>query len=354
MKRFLGNAIVNIEAAVGRLHLSALVPSDCRPLAVLMYHGLETEPERLAADPLNIHPDTCLAEIKFFLRQGYHPIAPEDVAQVMKGEPLLPKAHGFLLVTFDDGFACIHQPLMKWLQSEGAFPILIAVCPAAIQHASVLWFEEVAARLAAVESNGLRVTHGGQEYVFLKHQTRELVRFMCEQSPVASDEMLAQIRGQTSSVTCDDLMRLPQVHRLMSWSDLRALRDTGQARFAAHSLLHHRATSLTSEEFNNDAGQCKDDIESELNVECEDFVYPFGSEKDYSDATEAVLEGTGFRRTYTTRARLNLGTACSRLDRLRGDGFGRGSLRYYRHLWHQWHATAVCELPAQKLPEEHK
>ena len=146
--------------------------------------------------------------------------------------------------------------------------------------------------------------HGGQELVFLKNQTRDLVRFMCEQSPATSDDMLAQIRKQTSSVTCVDLMRLPQVHKLMSWSDLRALRDTGQARFAAHSLLHHRVTSLTSEEFNNDAGQCKRAIEFELDVECEDFVYPFGSEKDHSDTTEAVLEGIGFRRTYTTRSEI--------------------------------------------------
>jgi hypothetical protein len=75
MKRLLGNAIVKVEDALGRLHLSAFLPADCRPLAVLMYHGLETEPNRLSADPLNIHPDACLAEIKFFLRQGYHPIA---------------------------------------------------------------------------------------------------------------------------------------------------------------------------------------------------------------------------------------------------------------------------------------
>src|SRR5262245_50208710 len=90
MKRLLGNAIVNIESALGRLHLSVLVPTDCRPLAVLMYHGLETELERLSADPLNIRPDACFAEIRFFLRQGYHPIAPDDVAQLMNGVPLVP------------------------------------------------------------------------------------------------------------------------------------------------------------------------------------------------------------------------------------------------------------------------
>src|SRR5262249_47275205 len=152
MKRLLGNAIVNVMSAFGRLHLSALVPADCRPLAVLMYHGLEPKPERLSADALNIHPDACLAEINFLLRHAYHPIATEDLAHLMQGKPLLPKARGFLMVTFDDGFACIHQPLMKWLKSEGAFPVLIAVCPAALRDASVLWCDEVSARFAAVES----------------------------------------------------------------------------------------------------------------------------------------------------------------------------------------------------------
>jgi peptidoglycan/xylan/chitin deacetylase (PgdA/CDA1 family) len=317
-----------------------------------VYHGLETEPARLSADELNIHPDACLAEIKFFLRQGYHPIAVEDVAHLMKGEPLLPKVRGFLLVTFDDGFVCIHQPLMKWLKSEDAFPVLIAVCPAAVRDASVLWFDEVSARLAAVDS--LRVFHGGQELVFLKHQIGDLVRLICEQSPAATDDMLAQIRKQTSSITSTELMRLPQVHKLMSWSDLRALRDTGHARFAAHSLLHHRATSLTSEQFNNDAEQCKRVIESELDVECEDFVYAFGSEGGHSDATEAVLEGIGFRRTYTTQAKLNLCTPFKRLGRLRGDGFGYGSLRYYRHLWRQWHIAAALEHTEQKKPEKYQ
>src|SRR5262249_60938720 len=137
------------EDCFGRAQLSATLPGCWRPLVFLMFHCLETEAKRLSADPFNIHPHACLAEIKFFLRQGYHPIAPEDIAQLMKGEPLLPKARGFLLVTFDDGFACIRQPLMKWLQSEAAFSVLIAVCPAAVRNASVLWFEEVAARLEA-------------------------------------------------------------------------------------------------------------------------------------------------------------------------------------------------------------
>ena len=92
---------------------------------------------------------------------------------------------------------------------------------------------------------------------------------------------------------------------------------------------------------------------SELDVECEDFVYPFGSEKDYSDATEDVLEGIGFRRTYTSRARLNLRTALRRFDRLRGDGFGYGSLRYYRHVWRQWHAAADLEYTEQNIRDEH-
>ena len=103
--------------------------------------------------------------------------------------------------------------------------------------------------------------HGRQEHVFLRHQTHNLVRFMCERSPAASNEMLAQIRMQTPRVTFSGLMKLPQVHKLMCWSDLRALRDTGKVRFAAHSLLHHRATSLTSDQFHNDAEQCKRAIE---------------------------------------------------------------------------------------------
>jgi peptidoglycan/xylan/chitin deacetylase (PgdA/CDA1 family) len=307
-----------------------------------MYHGLETEPERLSADPLNIHPDACFAEIRFFLQQGYHAIAPENITQLIKGEPLLPEARGFLLVTFDDGFACVREPLMKWLRSEVKFPVLIAVCPGAVRDESVLWFEEVAARLGASRA-GLQVTHGGEELVFLKSQIRDLVRFMCEQSPATSNDIFAQIREQTSSFTSTDLMRSPQVHKLMSWSDLRALRDTEQTRFAAHSLLHQRATSFTPEEFNSDAVECKRALESELDVVCEDFVYPFGSENDHSDSTEAILERNGFRRTYTSRPKLNLGTGLGRLDRLRGNGFGEGSLRYYRHLWRQWHATANLE-----------
>jgi hypothetical protein len=342
MKRLLGNAIANIEFGLGHFQLSALMPVDCRPLAVLMYHGLETEPERLAADPLNIHPDTCLAEIKFFLRQGYHPISPEGIAQLTKGDQWFPKARGFLLVTFDDGFACIREPLMKWLQDQLTFPVLIAVCPAAVESECVLWFEEVSARLAA-SSGCLRVALGNQERVFFKYQTRDLLRFMCEQSPAALNDLRTQIREQTTSITTAELMRCPQVHKLMSWSDLKALRDTRQTRFAAHSMRHQRATSFTPEEFNDDAAQCKRMLESELGVSCEDFVYPFGSENDYSDTTEAILERNGFRRTYTSRSKLNWQIEIRRLDRLRGDGLSRSSLRYYRHLWRQWHAAPKLE-----------
>jgi peptidoglycan/xylan/chitin deacetylase (PgdA/CDA1 family) len=336
LKRQVGNLLFQAQEVRGRYRLGRSLPPGADVVCILMYHGLEDDPERRRCNSLDVPAEACLREVRFHLRQGYEAITPGELAEADspgKG------ARGRLLVSFDDGYLDTFAHLQKWL-TDGVFPVLLAICPAVLEEGAVYWHEEVQARLALMQKPEIVLDVGGGPETYRRDDGYKAMRRCCGLPREQIRAFLRQLRQQTPEVSAEAVRRAPHVHALMGWSELRALAATGNCTFAAHSLYHEPATALTAEELAEDARECRRRIEDKLGVECRDYVYPFGSPADFSEATDAVLADSGFLRSYTTVHRLNAVGEGRLLGRFPGTGYG-DSLTYFGHLWRARHAAGT-------------
>jgi len=92
------------------------LPAHEQPLPALMYHEITTEP--LLPVHLAVRPDDFARQIGYIAGGGYTTLRAADVARLRRtGEPLPP---GPVLLTFDDGFADVHDRALPLLAGHGA------------------------------------------------------------------------------------------------------------------------------------------------------------------------------------------------------------------------------------------
>ncbi len=142
LRRFAGDAVFRFKDLSGAYRLNGGDGS----LAVLMYHGLETDAQKLAVRPLDIHPQHCLDEIRFFVKQGYQLVSPAELVSSND-------SGNYLIVSFDDGHLNMLPHLKQWMD-DYSIPVTLAVCPDIIETQTVFWWEEASARLALTKHLG--------------------------------------------------------------------------------------------------------------------------------------------------------------------------------------------------------
>lgn len=332
VRRLASNALFRLQDVCGHFRLHRWLPPGSDVLAGLMYHGLETEPARLAADKLNITPLACRREIEYYQRQGYQLVSAGRIGPLEGQGPTNSRIRARLFLSFDDAYLGSFPHLLRWLRDE-RWPILLAICPNIVEERGIFWRDELMARFSLMRQEMLEIENGGIVHRYGRGDG-ELAKKQCSIMPRAqAQQFLDAIRSATRYRTDDQIRRSPCVHATMGWPEIKDLVATGHCTIAAHSLDHFAATSLSTDEFRADAAECKRRIESALDVPCEDYVYPFGSATCHlSDETDGVLAACGYRRSYTSVSKLNRGDVAWQIGRFLGTGYG-GSLAYYRHLW---------------------
>ena len=313
--------------ALGQYRASNMLERPEEYLAILMYHGIEERPEIRALRRQDIGSDSCIAEVRFFKRQGYRPVRPGEW-QKTGGEGAK------LLVTFDDAHLNTFD-LLQRLSLEESVPVLVAVCPEVVESGEPFWWEEVSARLALSRmwqkwgsTSGKGLDHSYDSFLMAHYFTPRR----------RSGEVLEQVRRLTRDVSPEQVTESAHVHSNMTWCHLAELAATGLCTFAAHSLAHEAATHMSLDEFERDASQCRETIEAKLGIECRDYVYPFGSSNLFSEGTEAILRAVGYTRSYTTEHRINYVHEWMGLGRFTGTGLDV-SARYYEYLWRRRHLS---------------
>lgn len=102
---------------------------------------------------------------------------------------------------------------------------------------------------------------------------------------------------QQSEYVHDRLLLSPR--RTLSWDGVRMLVEAGHT-IGGHSTTHARLSELQEgmerEEIIND----KVRIEEVIGKEISTFAYPFGQAKDFTDATEKIVQEVGYTYAFTT------------------------------------------------------
>ena len=323
LRRLAGDAVFKLKDLSGAYKLQGSSGS----LAVLMYHGLEEDPQKLAARPLDVHPQYCLDEILFFVKQGYQLISPAQLASVEDDGD-------YLMVSFDDGHLNIACYLSQWMR-DYSMPITLAVCPELIETQTMFWWEEALARFELSKQASIRLSaENGVSVVTSYNEFSQLIDGCSNQQRL---DLLSQLRQQTDDVNQAKLRASPFVHRNLDWAQLRALVDNPLCTLAAHSLGHEIATSLKPEELLANATTCREVLEERCEQQVVDYVYPSGR---FDEKTDAVILDAGYQRFYGLSNAINAkGRLSGNITRIRGYGKGSQNLRYYAHVWQQRHSA---------------
>ena len=304
-----------------------------KPLAVLMYHGLESDPKRLAKSSHRVTPEGCLQEIQFFQRQGYQLIGAEEIEGLENRRGAT--STGYLLVTFDDGHANIFPHVKEWMESK-SIPVLLAICPGIVENNEIYWWEEVRARFDLMRDASIRIEIGdGTVLSFGKNEAQQFEEASRRSSNEELQQRLEQLRQATSYVSPEQLRASAFVHENMNWKQVIELAKHPLCTLASHSFDHEIATQLPVDEFRLLAQASLELLELRTGVRPKFYVYPNGM---YSVETEKVLGELGIQHTFSTEGALNSIPSGTLLNRLNGYDVGNRGLRYYGALWRKRHS----------------
>lgn len=319
----IGNTIFHVQDSLGKYRLN---PSR-RIASILTYHGLETDPNRLACNYLDITLDSCLKEIRFFQKQGYELVSVDEL------DGLADRGGGdraYLVVSFDDGFLNTFEYIRNWLRND-KIPIMIAVCPALVENNGIFWWDEVRARFDLMRTETIELNTDGNNSCFSGGDAMKFEE-KCERLP--HDELLSllcQLRNRTDYLDDDQIRASRYFREVMNWDDINELAGHPLCTLASHSLEHEIAINVSGQMFKENALKSKQIIEEKTSRDIRHYVYPNGL---YSVRTDKMLSQCGFLHTFSTDALTNcLDDVHIRLNRFRGIGFGNNNLRYYAHKW---------------------
>lgn len=155
-------------------------------------------------------------------RHGF--LTPDEAAEILLGTRPAPPAKGGrlpVLLTFDDGFVS-NLDVAQTLLAPRGITALFFVCPDLTDLSGAAQMEQIAACI-----------------------------FDRKRSPD----------------------RVPE--RLMTWEEIRQLRDTGHA-IGAHTQNHRRLATLDAAALADEIGGCAQRLEQELNADIPWFAFPFG------------------------------------------------------------------------------
>jgi peptidoglycan/xylan/chitin deacetylase (PgdA/CDA1 family) len=88
--------------------------------------------------------------------------------------------------------------------------------------------------------------------------------------------------------------------RMLSWSEIREMQDSGLVTFGAHSASHPILSRVPIEEAKYEVLHSKLVIEEELNVSVRFLAYPNGKEADFNETIKEVVRQSGYELAFTT------------------------------------------------------
>jgi peptidoglycan/xylan/chitin deacetylase (PgdA/CDA1 family) len=230
---------------------------------------------------------------------------------VVSGAPLPPNS---VVLTFDDGFAQIHDELYPLLcRYEVPATVFLPTTPVDTGHP--LWFNRVKTFIRTVEADAVTVGDrtvplaNGREAAYVA-----AVNHLNEQSVAERDRMIdAMLDGV--ELPPDRMAR----YRPLTWDQVKAMR--GLVTYGGHTRTHPYLGRLGRAEAEDEILGSKARLEEVLGEPVRHFSYPFGGPGSFTDETEAIVEAGGFvSAVTTTRRACRRGDPPYRLPRILFDG----------------------------------
>ena len=276
----------------------SLIRRQFKPGAVvLMYHrvtNLARDPYQLAVSPAHF------AQQLEHLKRTCTVMPLIDLIEALQAKALPPRAAA---ITFDDGYIDNRLEAYPLLKAAG-LPATIFVASGSIDTTREFWWDD----LDRIISLPDRVP----AHLLLRVQDRtyEWPTATTEQRAAAQRALHAVLHPQAIAV------REQAVEQLCQWAgvdrdgrpDYRVITDAQLKEIAADSLIdigghtvnHPSLAALTREEQAAEITHGREMLEARLGKPIRTFAYPYGTRRDYTPETAALVRTAGFRAACTT------------------------------------------------------
>jgi peptidoglycan/xylan/chitin deacetylase (PgdA/CDA1 family) len=289
---------------LGRSGIIAMAEVMARGVPILAYHGVTEAPSSPLSNLRRLHVGVRRFEehLRFLCRRRSPATLGTVVAALREGRPPAP---GTVVVTMDDGYRNTLTSALPILKRCGV-PATVFVLTG-VERYRRMWIDRLEAAIAATAASSL----------FWDGRTLSL------SSPAAKVETLRALTpvlrrlGPRRDAALDDLRsRLGDPlepadpdRDLLSWDEVRALRDAGME-IGSHADLHEPLTARPLSEVRSALARSRQSLETECGWRPYALSYPYGS---WTAGVAAAAREAGFYCAVSTDPGLN---------RPGGDAFG--------------------------------
>lgn len=288
---------VGLSRVALELRAAGLYPR--RYLTILTYHRV-IEPGSVGFDPevMDTNADTFERDVRV-LKQWFTFVDSRDVGRHLAGEEPLPDNPA--MITFDDGYRDNHDIALPILGRHGAKATFF-VASRFISERRIFWWERIHHLVAHARGARLQLRYPEALELPLgnpgdrEKAARRLLRIAKDHVGIDIDRLLEEVAAAVGvPLSADEERRLAD-GMVMTWDQLRALRDAGMD-VQSHSHAHLIFSTITPDRIEQDLGRARQVLEAELERPVQAVAYPAG--KKLTGATREAVARAGYSLGFT-------------------------------------------------------
>lgn len=267
-----------------------------RRLAILMFHGVESEP---LSPPCDWVIDTAsLRRDLEYVRRHFN-VLPLEEALERLGDGTLP--HRAATVTFDDGTRNLLTNAAPVLRDLGV-PAAVFLATGPMGTGELLWPDRLWHAFAYTKEPDVDLTAAGLgicalstevERVQARDATIEFFKTLPDAQRVAEIESLVAALGQASDAHGGPFA-------LLSWDEACSLASDGLVTLYPHTVTHPILSRCDDEKVDYEVAESCRAVEVNTGRAPTIFAYPNGGVQDFDERAKAALHRSGIRWALST------------------------------------------------------
>lgn len=210
-----------------------------------------------------------------------------------------------VVITFDDGYLDNYLYAVPILKKYN-IPATIFVSTDNIGTNNEFWWDELESIFLDNDRLPDSLIYEGREYSLKTVEEKKSCcrSFRLSMMDMNADSRQKQIERLRKSISVSNKQRIE--YRTMNEEELCEISNIGCITIGAHTKSHCRLSSLDELGMHDEIMGSKIRLENILGKKVTTFSYPFGNDKDYTDATIREVEKCGFEKAAAVKGGLYL------------------------------------------------
>jgi len=264
-------------------------------VSVLMYHGL-------IGEPLPV-PDPCFLRVGRFVRQMEYLAANFEVVHLEDALafPSRRTSRPLACVTFDDGFASVHDlalPILKRFR----VPATVYLVTDLIDSGQTVWFARLHQAICETSVpearlGELRFSLSGREARAVASAGLQRALKLLDKVEFSSalGDLLVQLGSREATVAA-----LWEPFRVLSSDQIRSMSQDGFVRFGGHTATHQILTRTTPDDAEREIERSVAAVAALVEFPSRSFAYPNGGPDDFDTTVIEAVRRAGIEYALST------------------------------------------------------